>query len=269
MLFSIITINRNNASGLDKTMASVVGQAFDDFEYIVIDGASTDDSVQVIHKYCERSDKIRWLSEPDNGIYDAMNKGASMASGDYMLFLNSGDTYASNSVLEDVKSAGVDNDLVVGRINFIDAEGRAHEDYQNVSSVHSLYGFRQSMLPHQATFVKRSTFLSIGPYDTRYKIVADWQYCLKVIMKNGCSYSTIPVTVANFDNTGVSSTDGQAMMDEINKAFKETVPATILEDYVWADRHKSDIGRLEWLDRHKCVRKFMNCVISLGRLISR
>lgn len=250
-------------------MESVVNQVFDDYEYIVIDGASTDGSQLVIRKYGDSTDKIKWISEADEGIYDAMNKGASMSSGDYLLFLNSGDTFASNLVLESVKSAGIDDDMVIGRINFTDAGGRIHEDYQNVSGRHTLYGFRQSMIPHQATFVKRRTFLSVGPYDTRYKIVADWQYFLNAIVNNGCSYSTVPVTVANFDNTGVSSTNGKSMMSEIDKAFKDTVPTAICDDYLWAAKHASDIDRIEWLDNHRIIRKIVNGIVSFLRLFIR
>ena len=98
MILSIITINRNNSTGLEKTMRSVASQSFKDFEYIVIDGASTDKSVDVVKKYESGFSHLKWVSEPDNGIYNAMNKGLRMATGDYIQILNSGDCLASENI---------------------------------------------------------------------------------------------------------------------------------------------------------------------------
>lgn len=265
MKLSIITINRNNAAGLSRTIKSVTDQQDGDFEYIIIDGGSSDNSVDLIRAAAAKR-PIKWVSEPDGGIYDAMNKGARMATGDYMLFLNSGDTFASDTVIADIEAKNFSEDIVIGRINFTDAEGHEHKDYQNVSARHTLYGFRKSLIPHQATLIKRNTFLSVGPYDEQYKIVADWQYCLKAIFVNGCTYSTIPVTIANFDDKGISSTNGNAMMEEIDKAFRDTILESIGKDYLWADGHKSDIERIKWLDSHIPMKKFINGLISLGRM---
>ena len=106
MILSIITINRNNAAGLEKTMRSVASQIGGDFEYVVIDGASTDGSVEVIHS-CEATfgERMKWISEPDKGIYNAMNKGIGMATGDYLQFLNSGDTLVSDDVTKRMTEA--------------------------------------------------------------------------------------------------------------------------------------------------------------------
>lgn len=264
MHLSIITISLNNAAGLSRTIKSVTNQKDEDFEYIIVDGASSDNSVDIIRE-AETKRPISWVSEPDDGIYNAMNKGASMANGDYMLFLNSGDTLTSETVVADIKASKMSDDIVIGRINFIDVKGHEHKDYQRVYERHTLYGFRQSLIPHQATLIRRSTFLLYGPYDERYKIVADWQYCLKAIFVNGCTYSTIPVTIADFDNKGISSTNGNAMMEEIDKAFKDTILESIGRDYLWADGHKSDIERIKWLDSHIPAKKFINGLISLGQ----
>ncbi|MBQ7550846.1 MAG: glycosyltransferase [Bacteroidales bacterium] len=100
MKLSIITINRNNAAGLEKTMQSVAAQTFKEFEYIVVDGASTDESVEVIKKYEPQFAHLKWVSEPDSGIYNAMNKGLCMASGEYIQILNSADCLAAYNVVE-------------------------------------------------------------------------------------------------------------------------------------------------------------------------
>ena len=116
---SIITINRNNAAGLRKTIESVVSQTYTDFDYIIIDGASTDESVDVIKEYADRI--TYWVSEPDTGIYNAMNKGILKANGEYCLFLNSGDWLYDNDVLNDVFSISPTEDIVYGNDVFIGA----------------------------------------------------------------------------------------------------------------------------------------------------
>ena len=100
MKLSIVTINRNNANGLEKTMQSVASQSFKEFEYIVVDGASTDGSVDVIRSHEADCAHLKWVSEPDSGIYNAMNKGLQMATGDYVQILNSGDCLAASDVMD-------------------------------------------------------------------------------------------------------------------------------------------------------------------------
>ena len=112
MRLSVITINMNNRKGLERTIKSVVCQIFADFEYIVIDGASVDGSADVIREY---ADKIHyWISEPDTGIYNAMNKGILQAKGDYCLFLNSGDALYTTTVLEEVFNQNFSEDIIIG-----------------------------------------------------------------------------------------------------------------------------------------------------------
>ena len=100
MKLSIVTINRNNAFGLERTLQSIVNQTYKEFEYIIVDGASTDDSVTVIKKYVSEIAHLKWVSEPDKGIYNAMNKGIRMATGDYIQILNSADCLAAPEVTE-------------------------------------------------------------------------------------------------------------------------------------------------------------------------
>lgn len=268
MRVSVITINRNNSSGLARTLSSVSNQTNKEFEYIIVDGASTDGSVDVIKKFnADGISSFKWVSEPDSGIYNAMNKGAALASGDYLLFLNSGDSFAGSYVIGSIKD--INADIVIGRINFIDANGVYHCDYQCVFGNCSLYGFMNSLIPHQATLVKRETFKRIGPYNERYKIVADWQYCLKALILNDCTLEYIPVTISDFDNTGISSIDNGKMMNEIDLAFQETVPISIYNDYKWALSHKSDIERIKWLRLHRFCYFFFKLFVSVGRFVGR
>ena len=112
MKYSIITVNYNNKNGLEMTIKSVLGQTCKDFEYIIIDGGSTDGSVEVIKKYASRIDY--WVSEPDKGVYNAMNKGIRKATGDYLNFMNSGDAYHSTSALEIIAGLHSDDDIIIG-----------------------------------------------------------------------------------------------------------------------------------------------------------
>jgi len=129
MKLSIITINRNNAKGLQKTMESVFMQTFTEFEYVVVDGLSTDNSIVTIknfekHLTQQQNNQIlqsfRWISEPDTGVYQAMNKGIKMASGDYLLFLNSGDFLVDKRVIENVFGKEQIADILYGRCNVSD-----------------------------------------------------------------------------------------------------------------------------------------------------
>ena len=112
MRYSIITINYNNKGGLEKTINSVLGQSFHNYEYIIIDGGSTDGSVEIIKKYASQIDY--WVSESDNGVYNAMNKGIGKASGEYLNFMNSGDTFHSSSALETISDLHSDDDIIIG-----------------------------------------------------------------------------------------------------------------------------------------------------------
>ena len=118
MKYSIITINYNNKEGLERTIQSVLGQISKDYEYIIIDGGSTDGSVDVIRQYADHISY--WISEPDKGRYNAMNKGIRQATGDYLNFMNSGDTFHSSSVLEDIAKMNFDEDIITG--GFYDSE---------------------------------------------------------------------------------------------------------------------------------------------------
>ncbi|HNR20469.1 MAG TPA: glycosyltransferase family 2 protein [Bacteroidia bacterium] len=200
-LFSIITINRNNARGLLKTIGSVVEQSCTDFEYIVIDGASTDNSPDII-KGAENKIKY-WVSEMDNGIYDAMNKGISKAKGKYLLFLNSGDCLVNNNVLKKVAGSNPAAQLISGNILFKEANGNIRQDTtpQKLTKFYLL----RSMLYHPVTFVDAELFKSLGYYDAQYKIVADYEFFLRCLSARSISYTHLNFDITFFDNSGVSA----------------------------------------------------------------
>ncbi len=178
---SIITVNLNNVSGLRKTIKSVVNQTYTDYEYFIIDGGSTDSSVEVIKEY---ADKITfWISEPDGGIYDAMNKGIKSSSGDVLFFLNSGDLLHDENVIKEVADiifVNQEYDIYYGNILAKD-ERTSFISGRNLGSK----DFKLGYLPdHQATFIRRNMFTLFGLYNIKYKIFADYDFVLKCFKKH-------------------------------------------------------------------------------------
>ena len=199
MKLSIITICRNNVDELRRTIASVAMQTRTDFEYVVVDGASTDGCRELIAS-TPRID--RWVSEPDTGIYNAMNKGVRMADGDYVLFLNSGDELASKNVMEHVIPQLGEADFYAGHY----LRERGGKPTLRLSPRHMSARFLlEGALMHQATFT-RTELLRRQPYDERLRIVADWEFLLRQWLLEGCSYKQIDTVVSIFHKGGASTT---------------------------------------------------------------
>ncbi|SHF70122.1 glycosyltransferase [Dysgonomonas macrotermitis] len=217
MKLSIITINYNNSEGLEKTIQSIVNQDFFDYEYIVIDGGSTDGSVDVIKKY-SRIDY--WLSEPDSGVYNAMNKGIKKAQGEYLLFINSGDMLYNNQVLSNVFAKNIDNDLLYGDLHRIFPDG--HSDIVQMPDFVGCDQMMESTLTHPTTFIKRSLFDKYGLYREDLKIVSDWAFFFKIIVFSNVSRSHLPITIATFDMEGMSTTNTNLVQAERQKVIGES-----------------------------------------------
>lgn len=226
MKLSIITINRNNANGLRRTIESVLNQTFSDFEYIVIDGASTDDSVAVIKEF--ESKIYQWVSEPDGGIYNAMNKGISKARGEYCLFLNSGDYLSNNSVLNDVFSPEIKEDIVYGSIKFCNNSFKAFPIPEELS----LSYFYHNSLPHPCSFIRRELFTHIGLYKEEYKIISDWVFFVIAICKYNVTLRRVDEVISVYDLSGLSSDIGNdKLVNMEEKLFFETEFPRIYSDY--------------------------------------
>lgn len=196
---SVITINLNNAKGLRKTIESVVNQNYTDYEYIIIDGKSTDGSVEVIKEY---ENKIAyWVSEPDKGIYNAMNKGILKAKGEYLLMLNSGDLFYDDDSLNSAYNYGIDQDIVYGNILEISKEKSSETIFPDVLSFDY---FRHHSIGHQAAFIKRRLHDDIGLYLEKFEIVSDWCFFLKAFGQKNCSYKHIPFTIVRCYRDGIS-----------------------------------------------------------------
>lgn len=208
-ILTIITINYNNAVGLKKTIDSVVTQTFQDFEFIIIDGYSSDNSVDIIKNY-NRIDY--WVSEKDTGIYNAQNKGILKANGSYLLFLNSGDILENIQTLQKIIPSLSKSDVVYGDIITEDVNGlRTH-----LSSPVKLdvYHFFISTLWHPCTFIRKSLFESVGNYDESFKITADYEFFIRAILRNGATSEYVNMPISVFNLGGISNNPSN---DEIQK----------------------------------------------------
>lgn len=201
MLLSIITITYNNLPGLQRTIASVRRQTFSNYEQIVIDGASTDGTPDYL-----KSANVRYVSEPDKGIYDAQNKGIALAMGDYCFFLNAGDTFCSPTVLErmfhDLPSP--QPDILYGNELVTDANGKVVEVARGIPNP-SFVDLYSSCMKHQATFIHRCLFRQYGDYDTSLRICADFDWFFRVIaFHDEISLLYRDTDISYFENTGLS-----------------------------------------------------------------
>ena len=208
MKLTIITINYNNAAGLKKTLDSVAIQTCTDFEHIIVDGASTDNSVDIIRSYTQvpiaNNRKITWLSEPDTGIYNAMNKGVQLAKGEYTLMLNSGDYLVDEHVVEKVLSLFDGTDIIQGN-TIEDISNKKYRNRGYGKSDIDFFDVMKGYLLHQATFCRRDLFDRYGMFDESYKIIGDTKFFMTCLGKENASFKYIDLDVSNYDMTGISA----------------------------------------------------------------
>lgn len=204
MKVSIITVNLNNAVGLRKTMQSVFEQTYVDFEYIIVDGASTDGSIEVISEFntgvlaC-----FQYVSERDNGIYQAMNKGIRMSHGNYLLFLNSGDFLVDKDVLMHVFSNNYIADILCAECNVSEDGKIIHTTKPPVNvTFGTLY---RDGLAHQSTFIRRTLFYDLGFYREDFKYNSDIDFWYRSIIINGATTERIYTIISDYNLDGISS----------------------------------------------------------------
>ena len=199
MKLSIITVNLNNRSGLQKTIESVVLQTYKEFEWIVIDGGSTDGSKELIEEYADYISY--WVSEPDKGIFHAMNKGIRLSHGEYLYFLNSGDSFFDKNVLSNVVP------LLAGKDYYVGDEMRngCILEQKIATSQQICDTMINKWIPHQAVFTNRRIFDTYGKYYEDKKIVSDWGLFFKSIIIGDATVVKLPFTIDIFDTNGISS----------------------------------------------------------------
>src|SRR5574344_1253468 len=220
--FSIITICLNNEKGLKDTLKSEIIQTYKNYEIIVIDGGSKDNTMNVINEFsCYIT---YWCSEPDNGIYNAMNKGVSHSNGEYCIFMNSGDKFYSDTTLFEISK--YNDDIICGKV--VRADSKKEHGF-NKQQITMLDLFRDS-LEHQSTFIKRFLFSSII-YDEKYELLADRKFCIQCLIQNNCSFRNTDVIVAYYDTNGISSTQHEKFKKEKDTLLKELLTYRIYLDY--------------------------------------
>lgn len=233
MKLSIITVNKNNAKNLEKTIKSVICQTFTDFEYLIIDGSSTDGSVEIIRKY--NSNINFWVSEPDTGIYNAMNKGIRKAKGEYCLFLNSGDLLIDNNTLlnlfEEVK------DTISADIYYTDCI-RTNNTYYKAPAILDINYLILKNLNHQNTIINRSLFFNHNFYSEKYCIAADYEFWLRELWVYKSTFIFLKTKIAIYDSSGISSTNNY---DSEKKECIRSVFGSIGESLIKLQEYNHDI----------------------------
>lgn len=222
MRVSIITVCYNSAMTIEKTIFSVANQTYKDIEYIIVDGKSKDTTVLLIEKHTDKISK--WVSEPDNGLYDAMNKGINLATGDLIGILNSDDTFNSDTVIAEIVDFHIKNniDASVGDINQHKENGKIvrlySSKYWNPEKL--IIGF---MPPHPSIFFKKELFAKFGNYDLGFKIGADYELITRFFLKNNISWKYSGITTTAMLVGGLSSSGTASyklITEEIQKALK-------------------------------------------------
>ena len=224
MKLSIITINRNNLDGLRNTLESVICQTFTDFEWIVIDGGSTDGSRELIEQNADHFSY--WVSKPDKGIYNAINKGIAHAQGEYIQILNSGDTLFEDTTLEKLFLNNLDADINYGDALLHYPDGSTID--KHYPDTVTLHYFIHNVINHQATFFKRQVFDG-HPYDEKYLIAGDWAYCMEAVCR-GLRFQHIHQTIVNYDNNGISAQWSERQIKEREDILNTYIPPQLKPD---------------------------------------
>lgn len=278
MRLSVITITYNNLSGLQKTARSVVAQRYADMEWIVVDGGSTDGTPEWLAQVTNGEvisggagvangmtddDKgisrvkdlgaFRFVSEPDGGVYDAQNKGIGMATGEYCFFLNAGDCFAGEDVLERLLAEPVEADIVYGNEVVVDAEGWRVDYCRGVENP-SFVDLYNSCMKHQATLIRRALFERYGVYDSTLRICADWDWFFRVIaFHDEVSLCYRDVDVSLFENTGVSCHSPELCKRERQTVLDRYMSHRLQRDYAVIGRYPRIVrlaktGRRIWVE---------------------
>ena len=213
--FSIITVTYNAEKVLEDTIQSVISQTYRNVEYIIVDGASKDHTLEIVNKYHNRINKV--ISEPDKGLYDAMNKGIQLATGDYLCFLNAGDKFHDSETLQKVVHTLKGQelpDVIYGETAIVDEEGHFLHMRRLSTPAHLNWkSFKQGMLVcHQAFFVNRELAIN-HLYDLQYRFSADFDWCIRIMKKAKCLHNT-RLTLIDYLNEGMTTKNHKASLKE-------------------------------------------------------
>ncbi len=312
MKLSIITINYNDARSLQRTLDSVRSQTFTDYEQVVIDGGSTDESVSLLKKEASKlashsgdfvsacgenkdggaisccaedyaadknswtfiSERLKIVSEKDKGVYDAQNKGIEMASGEYCFFLNAGDVFCSENVLERIfenqeaplssphDGGGCSPDIVYGNEPIVEKEVQV--GYCKGVENPTFLDLYNSCMKHQATFIRRELFERFGLYDINLRIVADWEWFFRVIaFHDEVTLQYVDVDVANFDNEGVSNRSPKRCREERHVVLDRYMSKRMQADYALLAKYHN----LKYVDKSKLLKFLQRIIAKIGKIL--
>lgn len=242
MKFSIITVNYNNKEGLEYTLNSIASQTYASFECLIIDGGSSDGSLDVIKSYLDYIDYF--VSEKDAGVYNAMNKGISKATGEWTIFMNSGDRFHSLTVLEEVAKQ-CEADVVVGytnRFRRIDEVTTESIEVLTVPDIMTGKHIIKYGVNHQSSFI-RTSLLKNNPYDESLKIVSDWKFFVEELVLRNASYQCVQIIVADYDASGMSS-NSELVTLEKDLVLRKMLPIRIFNDYMGVIYGETELERV-------------------------
>ena len=268
MRVSIITINYNNLDGLRKTVESVVGQTYLDFEYIIVDGASTDGGAEYLKDVGSKSYPfvLKWVSEKDSGIYNAMNKGVRMAEGEYVLMLNSGDYLVDEHVIERIMPE-LDGANIVQGNNIEEREEGVYRNRGFGKSDIDLFEIMKGFFLHQASFCKRDLFEKYGYFDESYRIAGDTKFFMNCLGVHGAAFKYVNIDVANFDCNGISAKPSYKWNDptksEYMRIVRELFPERMFEFMAENDKK---IRLYDYLHKHTWVWNLVMAVTHFAKL---
>jgi len=264
MKISIITVCKNAEKAIERTILSVVTQTYKNIEYIIVDGASTDETIEIVKQYAEKHSNIKWISESDSGIYQAMNKGIKLSSGDYLLFLNAGDYLVHYGVLELL--AGIlkegKYDLIHGNCFCVDPATGAYSIINGIEKP-TMDFFYDNSLPHQAIFYKRVLFEKFGCFDERYNVFSDSIFNKRIFSDQDtkCIYVDTVVSVYFFDGLSSPKTENAKLL---NEKEKEAVKRESFsdEELKIIMKKKERQGKIEKRQKRKSVLRLIIKILS-------
>ena len=262
MTLSIVTINYNNIEGLRKTIDSVLSQTWHDFEWIIIDGGSTDGSKELIE---ETANKLTdsdfnplsyWCSEPDKGIYNAMNKGIKHCNGEYLNFMNSGDTFYKCNTTETVFSTQYTEDVLYGDVYFQNGEEKYfHKLPENITLLNYL---RKDFINHQSCFIRRERQLQ-HMYDESFKISADTDFFM-FSLTQGAKFRYLNIPIAIYALGGLSSSNLSLCHQDENLAITKNIVEQFLP---W-----EFISFFNFYRKNNFNKKMIHLLIKIGKIIN-
>ena len=262
---SIITINYNDKTGLGKTINSILNQTYTNYEFIVIDGGSTDGSKELIE---EQKDHINyWVSEQDKGIYNAMNKGIKAATSDFVIFMNSGDVFHNEKVLETIENQLTNEyDIYYGDCYRITPNATKRWSFPEKLSYSF---FHSSSLSHQSAIVRRKLFQNFFMYSEDFKIVSDWEFFIYAICKMNVPYKHLNAIISDFDFTGISSNKKNKALDKEERevVFQKHFPLFV-EDYKGLGKfHSKRMQQIVYIEGFPIAWKIMKGIINFFILV--